>query len=143
MTTTLNSKRLVKEIAELCENYQIGIYSTADPAVRTIHTGLLPDNVIEGIYIIEAPSPPPHDYVDTEYTVLDFWARSPKTDRAHALLELVYNNFHRRYHYETANWHISFSRALGSIIDLDRDRESGKLLRLSVQFICRNLNNVS
>lgn len=151
--TTLISKRLIKEIAELCENFQIGLYMPTDPGNRTIFTGLLPETVkdlagntvqiTEALWIVEAPSPPPHEYVDTEYTVLDFWAISAKTERAHALLELVYNNFHRRYHYDTANWHIAFSRALGSIVDVDRDRENGKLFRLSVQFICRNLNNVS
>lgn len=137
------SKRLVKEIAQLCENFDIGDYMPANPANRTIYTGLMPDDLVEGLWIVESPSPPPHNYVDAEYTVLDFWARSPKTERAHAILEQVYNSFHRRYHYDTANWHIAFSRALGSIVDVDRDRESGKLFRLSVQFICRNLNNIS
>lgn len=141
--TIMTSKRLVKEIAELCETFGIGIYMPTDPANRTIYTGLAPDDLVEGIFIVESQSPPPHSYVDTEYTVLDFWSRSPKTDRGHALLEMVYNNFHRRYHYETANWHIAFSHALGSIVDVDRDSESGKLFRLSVQFICRNLNNLS
>ncbi len=143
MTADLSqSKRLVKEIAELCEDFQIGKYS-GDGTDRTIYTGLMPDDLVEGIFIVEAPSPPPHDYIDAEYTVLDFWARSPKTPRGHELLELVFNNFHRRYGYQTANWTIYFSRALGSIVDVDRDSEDGKLFRLSVQFICRNLNNVS
>lgn len=151
--TTLVSKRLIKEIAELCENFQIGIYSTANPALRTIYTGMLPETVrdisgnevaiTEALWIVESASPPPHVYIDTEYIILDFWSLSPKTDRAHALLELVFNNFNRRYHYETANWHIAFSHALGSIVDVDRDNEYGKLFRLSVQFICRNLNNLS
>ena len=140
--TTLVSKALIKEIAELCENYQIGKFS-GPPSTRTIFVGELVEDAEEAIWLIEAPSPPPHSYVDTEYTVIDFWARSPHTDRAHALLELVYNNFNRRYGYQTANWTIYFSHALGSIIDVDRDREGGKLLRLSVQFICRNLNNLS
>lgn len=142
---TLNlmaSRMLTREIAELCENFQIGTFA-GSPTTRTIFVGELPEDATEAIFIVEAPSPPPHQYVDTEYTVLDFWARSPKTDRAHALLEMVFNNFHRRYHYDTANWHIAFSQALGSIVDVDRDRESGKLYRLSVQFICRNLNNHS
>lgn len=137
------SKRLVKEVAQLCENYGIGVYSPADPANRTIYTGLAPDNLSEGIWLVEAPSPPPHHYVDTEYIVIDFWARSNHSDRAHALLEMVFNNLNRRYHYDTANWHIAFSHALGSIVDIDRDSEGGKLYRLSVQFICRNLNNLS
>lgn len=142
MTVIPSSKMLVKEIGQLCENFQIGTFSGSSDT-RTIWIGELPDNADEAIWIVESPSPPPHDYVDTEYTVLDFWARSPKTNRAHALLELVYNNFHRRYGYQTANWNIYFSRALGSIVDVDRDREGGKLFRLSVQFICRNLNNLS
>lgn len=136
------SKMLVREIAELCENFQIGVFG-GPPATRTIFVGDLPQSTVEAIWIVESPSPPPHQYVDTEYTVLDFWARAPHTDRAHNLLELVYNNFHRRYHYDTANWHIAFSQALGSIVDVDRDREGGKLFRLSIQFICRNLNNLS
>lgn len=139
---TLVSKMLIKEVAELCENFQIGIFAGA-PANRTIFVGTLPETAEEAIWLIEVPSPPPHQYIDTEYTVIDFWSRSGHTDRARALLELVYNNFHRRYGYRTANWTIYLSRALGGIVDVDRDTEGGKLFRLSIQFICRNLNNVS
>lgn len=139
----MNSKNLAHEIGQLCDDFNLGIFGTASPTARTIFVGELPDFANEAIWIVEAPSPPPHNYIDTEYTVLDFWSRSPKTDRAHKLLEDVYNTFHRRYSYNTANWHVSFSRALGSIVDVDRDREGGKLFRLSVQFICRNLNNIS
>lgn len=135
--------RLAKEIAELLDSANIGVYSTGTPSARTIYTGQLPESVNKGILIIEAPSPPPHDYVDTEYTVLDFWSRASTTREAHELLENVYGYLHRKYGYQTANWNIYFSRALGSIVDVDRDRESGKLFRLSVQFICRNLNNIS
>lgn len=139
---TLVSKMLIKEVAELCENFQIGIFAGA-PATRTIFVGTLPETAEEAVWLIEVPSPPPHQYIDTEYTIIDFWARSGHTDRARALLELVYNNFHRRYGYRTANWTIYLSRALGGIVDVDRDQEGGKLFRLSIQFICRNLNNLS
>lgn len=137
------TQRLAKEIAAMLHNAGIGIYGTATPTARNIFTGELPQNVTEGMFIIEVPSPPPHQYVDTEYPILDFWYQSPYTDKAHEKLEQVYNLLHRRYHYDTANWHIAFSRALGTIVDVDRGLESGKLSRLSVQFICRNLNNVS
>lgn len=137
------SKRLVKEVAQLTENFGIGIYSTATPASRTIFTGELDASATEAVWLVEIPSPPPHQYIDTEYPIIDFWARSPKAGRAHALLEMVYDNFHRRYGYQTANWHIYFSQALGSIVDADRDQEGGKMFRLSIQFLCRNLNNVS
>lgn len=135
--------RLAKEIAELLDAANIGIYSTSNFALRTIFTGEFPQGIEEGINIIEVPSPPPHVYVDTEYPVLDFWARSSHTDRAHNLLELVYSLLHRKNGYATANWTIYNSSALGSIVDVDRDSEGGKLYRLSIQFIVRNLNNVS
>lgn len=137
---------LAREIAQLCQNFGYGVFEPVSPqtiADRTIYVGELPDTANEALFILEVPSPPPHNYIDTEYTVLDFWARSPETDRAHVLLENIYKHFHRAYNYETANWHIFFSRALGSIVDVDRDSENGKLFRLSVQFICRNLNNLS
>lgn len=137
------SKMFAKEIAELVGTWGIGVYDTPNPALRTVFVGELPQNIEEGIFIIAVPSPPPHEYLDTEYPVLDFWARSSHTDRAYTLLEAIYNNFHRRYGYSTLNWKIYFSEALGTIVDVDRDRENGKLLRLSVQFICRNLNNLS
>ena len=135
--------RLAKEIAEMLDAAGVGVYSTSNPATRNIFTGLLPNDVAEGIFIVESASPPPHEYIDHEYPILDFWARSDSTDRAHNLLELVYGLLHRRNGYSTANWYIYNSSALGSIVDVDRDREAGKLYRLSVQFICRNLNNVS
>lgn len=140
------SQMLVREVAELAQNLGIGVFEPVPPhtaADRTIWVGDLPETATEAVWLVEVPSPPPHDYVDTEYPIIDFWARSPTTDRAHALLELVYSNFHRRYGYSTANWTIYFSRALGSIVDVDRDANGGKLFRLSVQFICRNLNNLS
>lgn len=140
------STMLAREIAELCQNFQIGIFEPVAPqtiADRNIFVGELPQNVNEGMFIMSVQSPPPHEYIDTEYPILDFWVRSPHTDRAYALLELVFNNFNRRYSYNTANWHIYFSQALGTIVDVDRDRENGKLFRLSVQFTCRNLNNIS
>lgn len=135
--------RFAKEIAELLDANNVGVYSTNTPTARTIFTGKLPANVAEGINIVESISPPPHEYIDHEYPVLDFWARSDQPDRAHWLLEQVYGLLHRRSGYSTTNWYIYNSSALGAIVDVDEDREAGKLYRLSVQFITRNLNNVS
>lgn len=135
--------RIAKEIAELLDAANIGVYSTGNPDARTIFTGQLPEDVEEGIFIIESPSPPPHQYIDHEYPILDFWSRASQTDRAHNLLELVYGLLHRKNGYQTANWYIYNSSALGTIVDVDRDMEAGKLYRLSIQFIVRNLNNVS
>jgi hypothetical protein len=136
-------RELIYEVAEHAANNGMGVFGTSNPDNRTIFWGEMPANTTEGLLLIDVPSPAPHVYVDTEYLIIDFWARSPDSDRAKALLRQVYNTYHRHYNWDTTNWHIYFSKALGNIIDADRDREGGKLLRLSIQFICRNLNNVS
>lgn len=135
-------RELSTEIALDLQDNGIGIFAGA-AADRTIWAGELPQQAVTGIFIIEVPSPPPHQYVDTEYPVLDFWARSASSVDAKALLRQVFDLYHRRYNFTTDNWLIEWSQALGNIVDVDRDREGGKLLRLSVQFYARNRNHVS
>lgn len=132
-----------RDVAQYLQDSGVGVFTTPDPALRDIFVGQLPADVTEGLVVLDVPSPPPHQYVDMEYPVLDFWVRSPHTDRAHAKLDLVYQVLHRNYAWRTGGWYVHWSHALGSIQDVDRDLEGGKLLRLSIQFICRNLNHVS
>lgn len=136
-------RELIVEVAEDVANHGFGIFGTSNPDARTIFWGEMPATVVEGLLLVDSPSPAPEYYIDTEYLVIDFWAKSPNSDRAKALLRDIFNAYNRRYNWDTTNWHIYFSKALGSIVDVDRDRQGGKLVRLSVQFICRNLNNVS
>lgn len=136
-------RELIYEIAQDCERRGVGTFSPADPANRNIFIGQFPQDVQEGILLLPVNSPNPHQYIDTEYPIIDFWARAPHTDRATALLRSVYNAYHRNGGFSTTNWRIYFSQSLGTIVDVDRDAESGKLMRLSVQFLCRNLNNLS
>lgn len=139
----MSFKELPFEIAEDLHNAGIGVFGTSDPDARTIFVGEMPAETVEGILIVPVPSPPPHRYLDTEYLVLDFWSRAPHTDRSLALLRDVYERMHRRYQFSTGSWFVYFAAALGSIHDVDRDNEGGKMFRLSVQFICRNLSHVS
>lgn len=134
---------LAREIAQHMEDVGIGNFTTGDPTTRTIFVGEAPDKIEEYLMIVAVPSPPPHQYIDTEYPVFDFWYRSPHTDRAYDKLQLVFEALHRKHHYQLGNYWIELSRALGNIADADRDMEGGKLFRLSVQFISRNLNHVS
>lgn len=134
---------LVFEIAQDMQNHGLGIFMTSNPDNRTIFTGEIPDSIPEAIMLVPVPSPPPHQYIDTEYPIIDFWARSPHSDRARALLRSIFETYHRRAGWGTANWHIYFSQALGNIVDVERDANASKLVRLSVQFYCRNLNHVS
>lgn len=136
-------RELIYEVAQDVANHGFGVFGTGNPDNRTIFWGEMPEDVAEGLLLVDVQSPPPHQYIDTEYLIIDFWAKSPHSDRAKTLLRQIFDTYHRRYHWDTANWHISFSQALGNIVDADRARDGGKLFRLSVQFICRNLNNVS
>lgn len=149
----MSARQLAHEFAIDMALQGLGVFDNADPASRTIFYGELPAEVIgldeqmhaipEALLIVPVASPPPQQYIDTEYPIFDVWAKSPHTDRAYQMLQQVYDIYHRRYNWDTVNWHIYWSRALGSIVDADRDLEGGKLLRLSVQFVCRNLNTIS
>lgn len=128
---------------DLANNVPGLIFGTATPSTRNVYVGTLPDGVVEAITIMGAPSPAPQEYIDTEYIVIDFWSRSEHTERSKALLRSVYELYHKRYGYTLGDWYVSFSRALGSIVDADRDANNGKLFRLSVQFICRNTTHTN
>lgn len=108
-----------------------------------VFIGEAPQDIVEYINVIAVPSPPSEKYINTEYVVIDFWSRSPHTDRSKALLRNVFELYNRRYAYQTNSWYIYFSHALGSIVDTDRDAEGGKLFRLSIQFTCRNITEIS
>lgn len=128
---------------DLANNVTGLIFGTPTPSTRNVYVGTLPDGVVEAITIMAAPSPAPQEYIDTEYIVIDFWSRSEHTERSKALLRSVYELYHKRYGYTLGDWYVSFSRALGSIVDTDRDANNGKLFRLSVQFICRNTTHTN
>lgn len=136
-------RELVYEFAQDLATHGIGTFGTSNPDDRTIFVGTMPVGIVEGVMISMVNSPPPERYIDTEYQIIDVWVKSPHSDRAFDLMRRIYDTYNRRYHWDTASWHIYFSDAIGSTYDASRDGEGSKLLRLSLQFMCRNLNNVS
>lgn len=139
----MSFRELIVEVGADMENHGLGLFSPANPSNRTIYYGEMPADLEEGLLLIDVPSPPPEKYIDTEYLVIDIWAKSPHTERAQTLLRNVFNLYNRRNNYDLGSWHVYNSHALGGLIDADRDRQGGKLYRLSVQFISRNLSNIS
>lgn len=131
------NQNLEREIAQLLQSWQVGTVGT------DIFIGELPQGITEGLLIVSAPSPDPDVYIDSEYHIIDFWYISPHTVEAYQKCRDVYNLLHRRHHYNTTNWNIYLSKALAQVEDFDRTEEGGKMCRISVQFYCRNLNNVS
>lgn len=134
---------LARSVAQELHNRGVGVFWTDTPASRTIFIEDFPQDIVEGVLITEVNGPPPHSYVDTEYSIIDFWVRGPHADRNRQKADLIYNTFHRRANWNTGNWQIYFSRALDRPVPAGLDLETGKLLRLSVQFICRNTYGVS
>lgn len=128
---------LITEIASKLEDWGFGTRGT------DIFIGNMPETISEGLLMIDAPSPEPHKYLDTEDAVIDFRYRSDHTDQAQRKMRELYNLLHRRANWQTLSYYIYFSNALSLPRDADRDLEGGKMLILSVQFKCRNNNNVS
>lgn len=127
----------IAELAQYMQERALGTLGT------DIFVGELPESVTAGFMLVNAPSPDPHEYIDHEKIVVDFWYRTPHTKGAYTKIREAFNTFHRAHHYRTANWYVYYSQALGNIKDFDRDGEGGKLLSLSIQFTVRNLNNLS
>lgn len=136
-------RELVEELGIDMATRGFGVFGTSDPEQRTIFVGNMPPEVTEGIMLVMVNSPSPERYIDTEYQLIDVWVKSPKTDRAFDIIREIYNAYNRRYNWGTDSWHVYFSDSIGSTYDASRNGEGSKLLRLSLQFMCRNLNNVS
>lgn len=128
---------LISDVADYLQQRGLGVVG------EDVFIGELPQEVESGFFIVSAPSPAPHQYLDTEYTVIDFWYRTPHSETGYQKMEQLKQTLHRRENYQLQSWYIYFSEVLGSISDVDRDKEGGKLLRLSIQFICRNLSGIS
>lgn len=128
---------LITELAEKLQDWGHGTIND------DLFIGLLPEDVSSGLFLVGTPSPPPHEYIDTEDINVDIWYRTDYPQTGYEKLRAIHRDLHRRANWSTNNWYIYFSRALGSIKDGDVDQEGGKVLSISVQFKCRNLNNVS
>lgn len=128
---------LMDKVADELQTMGIGTVGT------NIFVGQLPENVSQGMFLVESVGNPPNIWVDTEEPIIDFWMRSDHTDAAYKKLRDVYNIYHRRANYSLNDWYIYFSHALSGVQDMDRETESGKLFKLSILFECRNINNVS
>ena len=98
---------------------------------------------VDGVYAVESPSQNPDMYTATEYHDVDFYIKYARAVTTFEKAQIVYNLFHRLHHYTTTSFDVYFSYATSPVADLDREFENGKLLRLSVRFICRNLNYIS
>lgn len=88
-----------------------------------------------GVYMIANTSPQPDMYTGIEEYEIDFWVRDPNSSQAWDYLEELYNFYHQKAHYEIGAYHIYFTNAQSQIIDMDRDAEGNKLLRLPIRWI--------
>lgn len=92
-----------------------------------------------GVFAVNSPTLPPDEYTAVEYYNLDFWAVNSNEAEGFEDLRIIYELLHRKVHYQTENFQIFFSHAIGQIDDLDRDGENRKTLRLGIRFITTNL----
>lgn len=113
-----------------------------------LRVGELPRD-LDGVYAIDAPTIEPDKETPIIYSTIDFWARYKNTETAYAKLNEIYDVLDRMYEYfpnngtSESSFEVYFSHALGQIEDNDRDAEGGKLLKLSVIFIYRNVDTIS
>jgi hypothetical protein len=88
-----------------------------------------------GVYLIQSASSQPDMYTGVEEYQIDLWSRTIKASEGFELMEWLYNYFHQKAHYDLGLHHVFFTNALSQIVDMDRDAEGNKLLRLPVRWI--------
>ena len=94
---------------------------------------------IDGVFVVEGASPEPDRYTAVEYHTPDFWAVFKNAKVASDYLRAIYDYLHQKHHYNTDSYTVHFSYCAGQILDLDRDGEGRKMLKLSVAFIITGL----
>lgn len=137
----MNPIPLEKDLANLLEQWGYGI--VYDGSTGDIFIDEFVENVIDGFMVTAAPSPPPHQYLDTLDVVIDFWYRSADSQKSYRELAKIFNAFFRKANFQTDNYYVYFCEILGNISGSDRDIEGSKLKSFSVQFKCRSLSSVS
>lgn len=126
------------EVYEICEYLANNSDFTFDVPGANLIVGELIRNT-NGVYARPVASPEPDRYTGNREINIDFWSRHPNSDIAYDWLKQVYNFFHQRIAYDLNSYHVYNTFCTGQIDDMDRDLENGKLWRLGVVFIVRNL----
>lgn len=124
---------ILEDIAKLIEDQEIATMGT------TLFSGELPLDFPNSTAMIYSPSPEPDKSLEVYEMTIDFWNRNRNSENGFEILKSIMDFLHRKQNYETQNYHIYLSYALGMIEDLDRDSERRKLYKLSMRFIYREL----
>jgi hypothetical protein len=122
---------MIEDIVTLLASENVGT------AGEDLLIGELPLDKKEAIAAMYAVSPVPHMTFDVYEQVVDFWSRYKSSKEAYDKLLALRTAVHRKYAYETDNFFIYFSNALGSIEDMGRNVERMRMYKISIRFIYR------
>ena len=129
---------LVKEVSDFFQERGYGTVGT------DIFRGELPPSAPDNaILLVTAPSDAPDLYLETQYLTIDIWARNKSTQNAYDTLETIFKGMHRRANFDLTSYYVYFVHATGDIVDLEKDAQKRKLLKLSFRFIYRNKSLIS
>ena len=89
----------------------------------------------QGVFAVGTPSEAPDRYTAVEYQTVDFWSLYKNSAEAYSQLQEIYSLLHQSHHYVLESYMVFFSHASTNIMDMDRDSENRKMLKISVRFI--------
>lgn len=92
-----------------------------------------------GVWIQLTPSPPPDQWIDTEWYTIDFWSLNTDGHRAKSDLRVIQEMFHQKEYLHTEHFRIYAAKAAGQINDLDVDVENRLIFRLTMMFTTASL----
>lgn len=127
----------INEICHYLADNSDGKFHMAQPDANLVIGNIVRGR--NGIFVVESPSAQADIYTPIEYFTLDFFIINQLSDEAIDNSEIIYELFHQEHHYSTTSWRVFFSHATGQPVDLDRDSEGRKVIKLSVLFIAMEL----
>lgn len=128
---------ILNELVEYLEDNGVG------EAAIDIFIGELPFDKNNILSVMYSPSPEPNKSIPYYTQGVDVWARFTSYDDALNRLNMVMGLLHRKENWETDSFHFYLSYARGMIEDMDRDVERRHLMKLSLAFVYRGIEEFS
>lgn len=90
---------------------------------------------INGVFAVDMSAEEPNRESALEYRTIEYWAVNTNSIECYERLLAIYNLFHEQHHYNTDSYTVHFSHAASNILDMDRDSENRKMMKVSVRYL--------
>lgn len=122
---------IIEDLAQYLSDNSVGTIAS------NLFIGELPATTGDAIAIVYQYSPDQNKVLDYYEQDIDIWCKNKSAKHGYEKLLNIFRLLHGKGNYEMGDFHIYFSRAIGTILDNDKDEQGNKLYKLTLRFIYR------